>query len=158
MTLSVPVVVPSLLRRLSSDEYRPLPWTATDRHALALLSQRLPDNARRCALDLHAYAGERRGTMAALHAINEAVGERFYDIPPDADLDMQAAAELGRGSAPVIDVQTHLAIPRRLSTATGEAIIEFLKAHDPELWSDSSSRPPSGSLRCSATARRRWLS
>jgi hypothetical protein len=136
MTSSVPQVVPSVLRRLSSDEYRPLPWTDNDLRALALLADRLPANARRGALDLRAYAGQRRGTMAALQAINESAGERFYDIPPDAEMDAEAAGELGRGAAPVIDVQTHLAIPRRLSTATGEAIIEFLKVHDPELWAN----------------------
>ncbi len=136
MTSSVPAVVPPVLRRLASDEYQPLPWMPTDLQALSLLSDRMPDLARRSAVDLRAYAGERRGTMATLQAINETAGERFYDIPPDAELDTEAGGELGRGRGPVIDVQTHLAIPRRLTTATGEAIIDFLKVHDPELWSE----------------------
>ena len=98
MTSSVPAVVPPVLRRLASDEYQPLPWMPTDLQALSLLSDRMPDLARRCAVDLRAYAGERRGTMATLQAINEAAGERFYDIPPDAELDTEAGGELGRAA------------------------------------------------------------
>jgi hypothetical protein len=117
---SVSALVSQVLRRLSTDEYRPLPWAEADRQALAVLAERLPENARRCGVGTHAYVGERRGTMAALAAINQAAGERFYDIPPDAELDTAAAREPGRSHGPVIDVQTHLAMPSRLSTATGE--------------------------------------
>ena len=133
---SLPALVPQVLRRLSTDEYRPLPWTMADRKALAVLSERLPENARRCGVGARAYVGERRGTMAALATINQVAGERFYDMPSDAELDAAVADELGRSSGPVIDVQTHLAVPSRLATATGEGIVEFLRNHDPEMWSN----------------------
>jgi uncharacterized protein len=128
--------VPPLLRRVASDEYRPLPYTRTDRVALARLDARVPDRARAAGLGARAYTESRRGTAATLRALNDAAGERFYDVPAEAEVDAGAAdAALGGGpDAVVVDVQTHLAMPSRLHGLSADQLLAFLRITDPDRW------------------------
>jgi hypothetical protein len=132
------VPVPPLHRRVASDEYRPLPYTATDRAALARLDARVPDRARAAGLGARAYTESRRGTAATLRALNDAAGERFYDVPPEAEVDGDAAdAALGGGpDAVVLDVQTHLAMPSRLHGLSADQLLAFLRITDPDRWAN----------------------
>ena len=54
------------------------------------------------------YVESRRGTAAGLLAMNESVGgTRYFEVPPEAALDDDAAAAAFATDGPVIDVQTH---------------------------------------------------
>jgi predicted TIM-barrel fold metal-dependent hydrolase len=129
---------PPLLRRRSSDEYAPLPHTAPDRHALARLDSAVTDRARAAGVPARAYVESRRGTAATLRAVNEAAGDRFYAVPPEAEVDDEAAESVfgGGSDALVVDVQTHLAMPSRLHGTGAEQLLEFLRISDPERWAD----------------------
>ena len=109
----MPTLIPPLLQRRSSDEYAPLPRSATDLRAIARLAGRLPDAARAVGLTEPDYAYDRRGTAATLRAVDAAHGGGFFAVPVEAETDLDAAAAAFRGDAPVIDVQTHLIDPSR---------------------------------------------
>jgi len=115
------MIVPPLLRRRSSDEYAPLPWSAADRRAI------VGYNALASALD-------RRGTAASLIAIDAAHGGGFYDVPALAVDDLGAAEAAFRGVGPVVDVQTHLVDPQRWIGSGAEALAGFLRLADPDRW------------------------
>ena len=75
--------------------------------AVARLRAAGPEHAARLSMSLGDYWGSRRGTAAALRALDEAWGGGFYDVPSEAALDREAAdAGLG-GNQFVMDVQTH---------------------------------------------------
>jgi hypothetical protein len=106
--VSLRAPVPPLLRRLSSDEYRPLPWRPADREALARFGDAAGERARRVGLAPPTYVEDRRGTAAALRAIDAAAGGGFYTLPAEAEVDAATADACfngGEGSG-VIDVQT----------------------------------------------------
>jgi predicted TIM-barrel fold metal-dependent hydrolase len=115
------VIVPPLLQPRSSDEFAPLPWTARDRRALALIEPGPPD---------------RTLTAATLRAIDAAHGGGFYNVPEEATLDLDAANHHFAGHAPVVDVQTHLVDPGRWHGDGAKALAYFLKTADPDRWSD----------------------
>jgi predicted TIM-barrel fold metal-dependent hydrolase len=117
------MMVPPLLRRRSSDEYAPLPWTARDRHALAQLAD-LDDPY------------DRRTTAATLRAIDAAHGGGFYDVPEAATHDHDVAAATFDGVAPVVDVQTHLVDPARWRGPSMQALAGYLQMADPDRWGD----------------------
>jgi hypothetical protein len=129
--------VPPLLRRLSSDEYRPLPWRPADREALARFGDTARERAHRAALGLSAYAEDRRGTAAALRAIDAAAGGGFYTVPAEAEIDAATAdAYLDGGEASVVvDVQTHLVNPSSFHGPEAAALTGFLQMTDPDRWS-----------------------
>jgi hypothetical protein len=63
-------------------------------------------------MSLADYWSSRQGTAAALRALDEAWGGGFYNIPPEAALDREAADEALGGDQLVIDIQTHYAADR----------------------------------------------
>ena len=139
MTVRLPV--PPLLRRLSSDEYRPLPWRRPDRQALARLAEAAvgrAGQARRAGLEPRAYVEDRRGTAATLRAIDAAAGGGYYAVPAEAEVDTAAADACfgGREGSVVIDVQTHLVNPSKFHGPGAEALTGFLRMTDPDRWSD----------------------
>ena len=67
--------------------------------------------AKKLAVTLADYWESRSGTAAGLLAINDTVGETFYDVPKAAALDRAAADEALGGDELVIDVQTHFVAP-----------------------------------------------
>ena len=127
-------VVPPLLRKMASDEYAPLPWRPVDRHALARTNALIAAAAPRLGLSEHEYAADRRGTAATLRAIDRAHGGGFFDVPELATVDLDAAEAAFRGTAPVIDVQTHLVDPTRWVGAGAAALGGFLRMADPDRW------------------------
>lgn len=127
------VVVPPLLARRSSDEYRPLPHRGTDRAAVAAVTADLDRRARRGGLAPRAYLESRPGTAATLRAVDAAHGGGFYRVPPEAEVDRAAADEAFAGRGPVIDVQTHLVDPGRWPVA-GASLTDWLHMVDPGRW------------------------
>jgi predicted TIM-barrel fold metal-dependent hydrolase len=53
------------------------------------------------------YWPSRRGTVAGLLALNQASGDRYFDVPDEAALEEEAADEAFASDGPVVDVQTH---------------------------------------------------
>lgn len=129
------MIVPSLLRPRSSDEYAPLPWSAVDRDAIARYDAVASVAARVLAQPAREYAVDRRGTAATLRAIDAAHGGGFYDVPERAAYDLDDAESAFAGGGPVVDVQTHLVDPARWSGSGAEALAGFLRMADPDRWS-----------------------
>jgi hypothetical protein len=128
-------VVPPLLRKLSSDEYAPLPRRTPDERALAESRRTIDLAAGRLNMAARDLATDRRGTAATLRAIDRAHGGGFFDVPERAELELDAADAAFRGVSPVIDVQTHLVDPTRWVGAGAAALGGFLHMADPERWS-----------------------
>jgi predicted TIM-barrel fold metal-dependent hydrolase len=93
-------------------------------------------HASRVGLTERAYLGDRRGTAATLRAIDAAAGGGFYAVPPEAEVDGEAADAALGGDRVVIDVQTHLVRPSRSATSAADALFAFLRMVDPDRWSD----------------------
>jgi len=127
-------VVPPLLRRMASDEYAPLPLRPVDRQIRDRAKTMVEGAARSLSLSTPGYAADRRGTAAALRAIDEAHGGGFFDIPERAVFEIEAADEAFGGVAPVVDVQTHLVDPARWVGAGAAALGGFLRMADPDRW------------------------
>jgi predicted TIM-barrel fold metal-dependent hydrolase len=130
------LIVPPLLRARSSDEYSPLPWSSTDHMAIARFAATNAATADRVRLSAAEYAMDRRGTAATLRAIDVAHGGGFYRVPEVATIDEDAAALSFAGTAPVVDVQTHLVDPSRWAGPGAEALGGFLRMADPDRWQD----------------------
>lgn len=126
--------VPPLLRHASSDEYVPVPWSVRDARALARLAREVPDHAHVVGMSADEYRFDRRGTAATLRAIDEEHGGGFFAVPEAAAFDLAAAESAFAGSAPVIDVQTHLVDPQRWSGSHAAALAGFLQMVDPQRW------------------------
>ncbi len=127
---------PPLLAPRSSDEYEPMPLRRVDRQVI----DRATSTGERAATLLDVapaswFAG-RMGTAATLRALNEAHGETFYDVPPEATTDQAAADEAFAARGPVIDVQTHLVRPSRATTRAASALFGFLQMVEPERWAE----------------------
>ena len=129
-------LVPPLLRRRSTDEYAPLPYTAAERRALHDLDGTLRVGAAATGLPARVYAYDRRGTAATLRAVDAAHGGGFFAVPREAETDLAAADAAFAGGLPVVDVQTHLVDPGRWSGPGAKALGGFLQAADPERWAD----------------------
>ena len=99
--------LPLPLQRRSTDEYKPLPHHPVNLPVVARLRAEGPQHAARLSMSLGDYWTSRRGTAAALRALDEAWGGGFYDVPPEGALDREAADNGLGGSQLVIDVQTH---------------------------------------------------
>jgi predicted TIM-barrel fold metal-dependent hydrolase len=126
--------VPPLLRRASSDEYVPVPWSVRDVRALERLARELPDRARVVGMAADEYRFDRRGTAATLRAIDAEHGGGFFAVPEAAAFELAAAEHAFAGRAPVVDVQTHLVDPRRWSGSHAAALAGFLEMVDPQRW------------------------
>jgi predicted TIM-barrel fold metal-dependent hydrolase len=123
-----------LLAPLSTDEFDPLPLTARDRRAAAQLAETVEDGASRIGLRPEEHVVDRRGTAAALRAIDAAHGGGFYAVDKAAELDAAAADAVFAGAAPVIDVQTHFVDPGRWDRPSAAGLGSFLQMADPERW------------------------
>jgi uncharacterized protein len=133
----VGVIVPSLLRRRSSDEDAPLPWSAADREAIARYDELAATARRHLPRSAVEYAVDRRGTAASLRAIDDAHGGGFYDVAERAAHDLDEAEAAFRGAGLVVDVQTHLVDPARWAGPGADALAGFLRMADPERWTDA---------------------
>jgi predicted TIM-barrel fold metal-dependent hydrolase len=127
--------VPSILRPLSTDEYDPPPRTEIQRRAVDTAAAANVETARRLQTPLGRYIESRRGTATGLLAMNEAVGERFFEVSPEAGLDDDAAAAAFVADGPVIDVQTHWIADRPTLKDFEQNIFRFYGAMAPDWWS-----------------------
>ena len=107
--------MPPLLRRLSSDEYAPIPPSAEDeRESTARVNDIIDAAAGSLGLSTSRVTRSiGAGTAATLQAINDAHGGGFFVVPDRALHEVEAADAAFGGDAPVIDVQTHLVDPSR---------------------------------------------
>jgi hypothetical protein len=98
---------PSILRPLATEEYVAPARTEEQQRAAALANEQGTDAAARTGVPIRRYWASRRGTAAGLLALNDAAGDRYYEVPEPAASDDEAAEEAFRSDGPVIDVQTH---------------------------------------------------
>src|SRR5262245_59298784 len=83
--------LPSILRRIRTDEHEPPPLGEAQRRAARAVFTCGPDDAARAGRPLGDYWSSRLGTAAGLRAINDAAGAAFYEVPVEAMLDREAA-------------------------------------------------------------------
>jgi len=102
-----PPVLPLPLQRRSTDEYMPLPHHPLNLPVVSKLRAEGPKHAAKLSMSLGDYWTSRRGTAAALRALDEAWGGGFYVVPSEGALDREAADDGLGGDQFVIDVQTH---------------------------------------------------
>lgn len=102
---------PVFLRRISTDEYRPRPYSVGDRRVVAAVVERIIRSAERHRVPGPVYAQGRRATAAGLIALNAEAGRPYFAVPDEAADDLDAANQAFHGPSPVIDVQTHFLAP-----------------------------------------------
>ena len=102
-----PPRLPLPLRRLSTEEYAPVPHHPLNLPVIARVRAEGPKQAARLSMSVADYWSSRQGTAAALHELNQAWGGGFYSVPPEAALDREAADAALGGDHLVIDIQTH---------------------------------------------------
>jgi predicted TIM-barrel fold metal-dependent hydrolase len=99
--------IPSLLQRLSTDEYDPPPYDDRQKAAVDATVRDGLDATRKLRRPLADYWSSRLGTAAGLRALNKSFGVECYRVPPAATHEQAAADETFGGDEVVIDVQTH---------------------------------------------------
>jgi len=71
-----------------------------------------------------------------LLALNDEYRSNFFDVERDAAHDREIAERCFAAAGPVVDVQTHLVRPSRLTSNSSKALLGFLKLVDSDRWSD----------------------
>ncbi len=128
--------LPLPLQRRGTDEFVSPSYGRRDRRVLRAFLDGAAENARCVGRSLAAWSASRRGTAAALLAVNHASGGRFFDVPDEAPRDGDAAeAALGGGEF-VFDVQTHYVAQERRRTPGADAVLQFIRGVAPERWKD----------------------
>jgi len=115
---SPPPRLPLVLQQRSTDEYVPLPYHPINQRVVDQVWAEGPKLASRLGLSLSDYWSSRQGTAAALRALDDAWGGGFYNVPEEATLDREAAAESLGGEQLIIDAQTHYVADRPMATDT----------------------------------------
>jgi len=128
-------LVSSILRPLSTDEYDAPSRTELQRDAVNKAVTTGEHAARRRGQSLRAYVPSQAGTAAGLLSLNEAAGERYFDVPPEAALDDEAAGEAFASDGPLIDVQTHWIADRPTLKDFQSTIFRFYSMMAPDWWS-----------------------
>lgn len=129
----VPLPISVLLQHRSNDEYTPLPWTVRDRQALRKALPRAESTSAKL-FDQMRFAESRRGTATALRAIDDAWGGGYYAVPPEAELDSEAADVAFSGDELIIDVQTHYVARHRAAAPGVEGVMGFIQRVAPDRW------------------------
>ncbi|HEY6317790.1 MAG TPA: amidohydrolase family protein [Acidimicrobiia bacterium] len=127
-------LAPPLLAARSSDEYRPPPLTKGQRRAAVGAMAAATRHASRVGLEAAEYLAGRLGTAATLRALDAAAGGGFFAVPPEAELDEDAADAAFASGPLVVDVQTHLVRPSRRASAGADALFAYLRMVDPDRW------------------------
>ena len=130
-------VLPTLLRRRSTDEYHPPPLTPPEHRSRARAGAALASRAEQARRHPLVFAATRTATAVALRAIDAEAGEGFFAVPADAERSAAVADDTfddldGPG---VVDVQTHLVNPSRFHGPSAEALSWYLSMADSERWS-----------------------
>jgi predicted TIM-barrel fold metal-dependent hydrolase len=126
--------VPSILQPLSTDEYDPLPRTKLQQQATDTAAQAGTESADRLKTPVRAYVQSRRGTATGLLSLNDAAGDRYFEVPPEATLDDEAAAAAFASDGPVIDVQTHWIADRPTLGSFQDTILGLYRRMAPDWW------------------------
>jgi uncharacterized protein len=127
--------VPSLLRRLHSDEYEPAAYDEHQRHAVHRVLTEGPDTARKLRRPLADYWSSRLGTASGLLALNDAFGVRCYNVPSEAAYEQASADQAFGGNEVVIDVQTHFMADRPSNKRLAPTQINSYRHWGPDWWS-----------------------
>ncbi len=126
--------VPSILRPLSNDEYAPPPRTEVQKQAVDVTAEATVDASQRLSTTLRSYVASQRGTAAGLMSLNEATGQQFFELAPEAGLDDAAAQAAFASDGPVIDVQTHWIADRPSLKAFETNLMHIYKLMAPAWW------------------------
>ena len=104
--------------------------------AVATAAAANAESAQRLALPVARYVESRRGTAAGLLAMNESVGGiRYFEVPPEAALDDDAAGAAFASDGPVIDVQTHWIADRPTLKDFERTVLGHYRGMAPDWWS-----------------------
>ena len=135
MTSHPSSTVPSILQALSTDEYDAPERTEIQEQAVNRAAEAGAESARRVGKPIRAYVPSQQGTATGLLSLNEAAGDRYFEVPPEAGLDEAAAADAFASDGPVIDVQTHWIADRPTLKDFQSNILRFYSAMAPDWWS-----------------------
>ncbi|MGI9604206.1 MAG: amidohydrolase family protein [Acidimicrobiales bacterium] len=129
-------VVPQLIRRRSTDEYRPPPPRPNEMRAAARAASGVAERSAEQRLHPLLFAETRTATAVGLRAIDAEAGGGFFSVPVDAERSSEVADEtFGDPSGPpVIDVQTHLVNPAHFTGPSAEALTWYLQMADGDRW------------------------
>jgi uncharacterized protein len=127
---------PLFLRRLSTDEFQPPPYTTADLRVLDCTRATLEMTGHRLEQSPSALVETRLGTAAGLRALNEEWGAEFFEVPADAAIDADVAREIFRKREPVIDVQTHFMGPRAHKALPYEFLAGMYRSLMPDWWTE----------------------
>ncbi len=132
----MPPTIPSFLRPLHTDEFRPAPRTVRRARLCAEVDDRIRALAdeRRVAPAL--LAGTRAATAAGLRALNREWGHDFYAVPEDAERSDAAAANWFAPVGPVVDVQTHFLAPRSSAALGRTMLTDLYRSVMPDWWTE----------------------
>ena len=128
-------IIPSILQPLSTDEYLAPTRTSLQKEAVATVESANLEAVRRLSVPGRGYVSSQRGTAAGLRALNEAAGERYFDVSDEAGLDEGAAAAAFRSDGPVVDVQTHWIADRPILKDFENNVLRFYRSMAPDWWS-----------------------
>ena len=135
MPEDVTSTVPSILRPLSTDEYEAPARTDLQQQALATAAAAGVESAARVRRPVRVYVPSQRGTATGLLSLNAAAGRQYFEVPPEAGLDEEAAAAAFASDGPVIDVQTHWVANRPTLKAFQSNVLRFYRMMAPDWWS-----------------------
>jgi predicted TIM-barrel fold metal-dependent hydrolase len=127
---------PVFLRRLSTDEYDPAPYSSRDQQVVARTGTRLAVEADERRRPLPVLAAGPAGTAAGLAAINAEWGQTFYEVPEEALRDDATASAAFAGPELVIDVQTHFMAPHSQNSVQRDGLRELYRGVMPEWWTE----------------------
>jgi hypothetical protein len=134
MTGDAPATVPSILQPLSTDEFTAPARTEVQQRAQAKAAEAGTDAASRVNRPMRSYVPSQRGTATGLLALNEAAGERYFELPPEAGLDDEAASAAFASDGPVIDVQTHWIADRPVLKDFQTTVFNTYRGFAPDWW------------------------
>jgi predicted TIM-barrel fold metal-dependent hydrolase len=125
---------PAILQKLNNDEYIAPEYTAEQGRAVARVEQESATDAPRARRSRESYRVSRLGTAAGLLAINDEYEGPYFQVPPEAKLDIEAADFALGGDQLVIDVQTHFKADRDYSNMRLHAAREIYREWAPDWW------------------------
>ena len=119
--------LPIKLDTATNGEFAPIPLAAVHRHARRLALEAATSNAKRLNLARRTFLVSACGaasTLLAMNAAYAASGRRagYYELPPDAGLDLQVARSALDKTDFVFDVQGHL-VRRQLDLPAAVLIV-----------------------------------
>lgn len=128
--------LPSFLRPLHTDEFRPAPLTARRRRLCDRVDDRIHELADERRTPPALLAGSRAATAAGLRALNREWGAEFYAVPADAERSDAAADASFAPVGPVVDVQTHFLAPRASAALGRTMLTDLYRAVMPDWWTE----------------------